>query len=245
MSIALFYKNPRLLDSGPDADLRVRKITDLSFARNVNTIPINLNEFAQAARHYPIGFIGESGIPMAIVGLQETNAFLDAEGRWKAGAYVPAFVRRYPFIFADTEVKGEYKLCIDDTPETVSRTEGERLFEGGKPTGLTNKAAEFCRDFHQAALATDAFAKAIRTAGLLVPRQADTKLAAGPSFRLVGFKLVDTEKLRKIPARTLGQWNDKNWLAPLYAHVQSMTNWSNLLDLMPQSEVSKESAPAA
>lgn len=232
MSIALFYKNPRPLDSVRDADLKVPQIFDLSFAREVNTIPIHLAEFPQIARDYPIAFVGDAAVPMAIVGLQRENLFIDKDGHWKPGVYVPGFVRRYPFIFADTEVKGEYKLCIDDTPETVSLTEGRALFEDGQPSELTNQAAEFCRVYHQGAMATDAFAKAVLNAGLLVERQADTQLAAGPSFRLRGFKSVDPEKLRKLPARTLGQWNDKNWLAPLYAHIQSMTNWNTLVDLL-------------
>lgn len=232
MSFALFYENPRPLDVVRDARLRVREIADLSFARNVNTIPINLVEFPAIARHYPIGFVGEAANPMAIVGLQRQNLFLDKQGRWKAGIYVPAFVRRYPFIFADTDSKDQFSLCIDDTPQTVSETEGRPLFAGDQPTALTSQALEFCRSFHQAAMATDLFAKAIRDSGLLVERQADAQLAAGASFTLRGFKSIDPEKLRKLPAKTLGQWNEKNWLVPLYAHIQSMTNWNNLIELM-------------
>jgi hypothetical protein len=236
MSFALFYQNPRPLDAGRDANLRVREIVDLGFAREVNTIPINLVEFPQVARHYPIGFVGEHATPMAIVGLQRENLFIDAEGRWKSGVYVPAFVRRYPFIFADTNAKDQYSLCVDDVPLAVSETEGRALFEGGKPTALTNQALEFCRSFHQAATVTDTFAKAIKASGLLVERQADARLTAGPMFTLKGFKSVDPEKLRKVPARTLGQWNDKNWLAPVYAHLQSMTNWGNLMELMAEAK---------
>lgn len=231
MSFALFYQNPRPLDAGRDANLKVREIRDLSFCRDVNTLPINLVEFPHVARYYPIGFVGETGTPMAIVGLQRENLFLDKQGRWKPGFYVPAFVRRYPFIFADTEAKDRFNLCIDVVPEAVSEIDGQPLFANGQPTPLVNQALEFCRSFHQAAIATDAFAKALVNSGLLIDRQADTQLKTGVSFSLKGFKAVDTEKLRKLPARTLGQWNDKNWLAPLYAHVQSMNNWSNLLDL--------------
>lgn len=245
MSIAFFYENPRPLDSTRDGDLRVREIKDLSYAAKMNTVPINLSEFAQVARFYPIGFIGDLGVPMAILGLQSENLFVEPDGRWKKGVYVPAFIRRYPFIFADTDTKGEFRLCIDDVPRAVSTTEGGRLFEGGQPTGMTNQAADFCRAFHQGAIATDAFSKAIRTAGLLVERQADTKMAEGSSYRLTGFQVVDAEKLRKVPARTLGQWNDRNWLAPLFAHVQSMTNWNNLVDLMPKSAASAADASAA
>ena len=239
MTTALFYENPRPLDAARDANLKVREIVDLSFARKVNTIPINLSEFSAVARHYPIGFIGEGAAPMAIVGLQRENLFLDDQGRWKPGVYVPAFVRRYPFIFANTDSKTEFTLCVDDVPAAVATDEGRPLFENGQLSDTTTKAMDFCRSFHQAATQTDAFAKAMRTSGLLANRQAETRLSGGPSFTLSGFKVIDQDKLRRVPSRTLGSWNDKNWLAPLYAHIQSMTNWNDLMALIPPGEAPK------
>lgn len=242
MSVALFYENPRPLDSSRDVGLKVRDITDLGFARGTNTIPINLNEFALAARCYPIGFVGEAALPAAIVGLQDQNLFVGKDGRWKPGAYVPAFVRRYPFILAETGVDDQMRLCIDDTPRTVTSTEGRLLFENGKPAALVNQALEFCRAFHAAAKATEPFVKAIVAADILVDRKAETRLALGARFTLSGFKCVDPEKLRKLSGRTLAQWNGKDWLAPLFAHLQSMTNWNDLIDLVPQVQASKKVA---
>jgi hypothetical protein len=239
MKTALFYENPRPLNAASDADLRVREITDLSFARGTNTIPINLAEFGLAARHYPIGFVGESATPMAIVGLQDSNVFVGDDGRWKAGAYVPAFVRRYPFIFADTGTPEQYSLCIDDTPAAVSTAEGRPLFVGGGLSPLTAQAMEFCRGFHAGAQATETFAKAMKAAGLLVERRAETRLAAGASFTLTGFRSIDEAKLRKVPGRTLAQWNEKGWLGPIFLHLQSMANWNDMMALIPQIKASR------
>jgi hypothetical protein len=239
MSIALFYENPRPLDAHRDVNLRVRTITDLGFARGTNTIPINVNEFSPAARHYPIGFVGEAAMPMVIVGLRDQNVFIDPEGRWKDGAYVPAFVRRYPFIFAETGAKNQYSLCIDDTPRAVGAVEGRLLFENGQPAPLTAQALEFCRAFHAGAQATDAFAKALVKADLLVDRKAETRLAQGASFSLTGFKCVDPERLRRVNGRTLAQWNEKGWLAAIFIHLQSMTNWNDVMTLIPEVQASK------
>jgi hypothetical protein len=239
MSTALFYDNPRPLDAVRDADLKVREITDLSFARDANTIPINLVEFTQAARHYPIGFVGDAALPAAIVGLQKQNLFIDDEGLWKPGVYVPAFVRRYPFIFAETNEADQFSLCIDDDPRAVSVTQGRPLFLDGKPAPLINHALDFCRSFQMAARETDAFVKAIKKSGILVERKAETRLAEGASFTLAGFKAVDPERLRKLPARTLALWNEKNWLAPIFFHIQSMTNWNDLMELIPSVQANK------
>ncbi len=239
MSTALFYENPRPLDAVRDADLRVREITDLGFAREANTIPINLVEFSQVARHYPIGFVGEAALPTAIVGLQKENLFVDNEGAWRPGVYVPAFVRRYPFIFAETDDVDQFTLCIDDDPRAVSLAEGRPLFQNGQAAPLINQALEFCRSFQVAARETDAFVRAIKKSGILVERKAETRLAAGASFTLAGFQSVDPDRLRKLPARTLALWNEKNWLAPIFIHLQSMTNWNDLMELIPSVQAGK------
>jgi hypothetical protein len=239
MSTALFYDNPRALDAVRDANLRVREITDLGFARQTNTIPINLDEFSPAARRYPIGFVGEAALPTAIVGLQKENLFLDEEGHWMPGAYVPAYVRRYPFIFAETDTADQYSLCIDDDPRAIAESGGRPLFVNGEPTPLLGQALAFCRAFQQSVQATDAFVKAIRKADILVERKAETRLAAGASFTLTGFKSVDPERLRKLPARTLALWNEKNWLAPIFIHLQSMTNWNDMMELVPEAKAAR------
>ena len=238
MPIAMFYNSPRPLDVARDASLKVRSLADLGFARNHNTITINMSEFPLVARHYPIGFVGDDAFPAAIVGLHTKNLFLDAEGRWKAGAYIPAAVRRYPFMFADTDTKNNYKLCVDDVPEAVSLVEGRPLFEeSGQLSAVTQQAMEFCRNFHTGGEATEKFVKAIKDAGLLVSRQAETQLSTGRRFTLTGFKSVDPLKLRKLPAKTLALWNERNWLAPIFAHLQSMTNWNDLMALVDPAEM--------
>jgi hypothetical protein len=228
-----FYQNPRPLDAVRDATTKVRAITDLGFARRANNVPINLVEFSAAARCYPIGFIGPHAQPAAMVGLREDNLFLNEEGHWKAGAYVPGFVRRYPFIFADTDMKTTLQLCIDDTPQTLSDTDGRPLFENGQPSDLTNQALEFCRQFHAGAQATNAFVAAIKDAGLLIDRMVEIRLADGSTFTLSGFQSIDPDRLRKLPADTLARWNEADWLAPIFLHLQSMTNWNDLMALTP------------
>ena len=73
-----------------------------AFARNINAMAISFSEFAVAQRDYPIVFAtadcGASFAPVAVLGLADRqNLFIEADARWSPGAYVPAFVRRYPF----------------------------------------------------------------------------------------------------------------------------------------------------
>ena len=226
----LFYRNPVLLNAGQHAETGLREIRDFSFAREANAIPVNLVEFPLVARHYPIAFVGgDDAYPAAIVGLKEGNLFIDGEGAWKPGCYIPAYVRRYPFIFADDKDRGLLSLCVD---EEVLGEGGQKLFEDEKPTAATDRALEFCKSYHAAAMPTQEFAKAVIGQGLLTDRQASAQLNDGGSYVLTGFKTIDGEKISKLSGEVLADWNAKGWLAPLFAMAQSMTNWGELVDLL-------------
>jgi hypothetical protein len=227
----LFYQNPVLLNAGQHAAAGLREINDFSFAREANAIPVNLVEFPLVARHYPIAFVGgDDPYPAAIVGLRETNLFVDGEGAWKPGCYIPAYVRRYPFIFADDKDRGLLSLCIDEPLLTTDG--GQPLFEGDKPTPATDRALEFCKSYHAAALPTQEFARAVAARDLLTDRQASARLNAGGEYVLTGFKTIDDAKLRELPGDVLADWNARGWLQPLFAMSQSMTNWGELVDLL-------------
>jgi hypothetical protein len=224
------YANPVPLDTVRHADLRLREVTDLSYARGTNAIPINLVEFPLVSRDYPIGFIGDPVLyPVAIVGLQRENMFVDGRGRWKSDVYVPAYVRRYPFILGEAD--DQLALCIDDASPSIGKTGGQPLFAGGDPSPLVQRALDFCRTYHQAAIDTQPFVQALIDAGVLADRQTNAKLKAGDNLTLQGFKAVDLDKLRGVPGATLADWNQREWLLAIFAQVQSMLNWGALADL--------------
>jgi hypothetical protein len=232
----LFYRNPVLLNAGQHAAVGLREIRDFSFARTANAIPVNLVEFPLVARHYPIAFVGSGNdlYPAAIVGLKEGNLFIDGEGQWKPGCYIPAYVRRYPFIFADDKDRGLLSLCVDD--EVLTQKGGQPLFEDDKPSAATDRALEFCKSYHAAALPTQEFAKAVMEQDVLSDRQATAQLNSGGSFVLTGFKTIDAEKLGKLSGEVLGQWNLMGWLQPVFTMAQSMTNWGELVDLLAATD---------
>jgi len=139
----MFYTSPRPLDKVRDARLRLSKPDHYRFAAKTNAIPLLLEEFPMAAAYYPIVFAaGPSPIPAAVVGLcNDSNLYLDAEGRWRNGAYLPAYVRRYPFILMDDPDAQQFVLCIDEASETLG-LEGEHpLFEDGEKMQLAYELA--------------------------------------------------------------------------------------------------------
>ena len=227
----LFYQNPVLISRGRHASLGLKDIEAYDFARQTNAVPVNLVELQSAARAYPIAFVGgDEPYPAAIVGLKEDNLFVDAGGAWKAGAYVPAYVRRYPFIFADDKDRGLLSLCVDE-PSLVADG-GTALFEGDGPSAFTTRALDFCKQYHAAALPTLEFARAVVEQDLLADRQVNAKLKDGAAYVLNGMKMIDEDKVAKLSGKVLAEWNAKGWLKGLFTIIQSSANWPDLGDML-------------
>src|SRR5688572_9263229 len=79
--------------------------------RSITALPLSYTEFGAACRDYPIAFISGGGrqfIAMAVLGLEkDQNLFVTADGAWDTGAYLPAYVRRYPFCMTRVTIDGK------------------------------------------------------------------------------------------------------------------------------------------
>lgn len=226
--LPLFYRKPQPLIPAIHDDVRLVG-GDLAFAADTNAVPIAIIEFTQAMRFYPIVFAEGGNFPVAVLGLGQGNRFV-TDGRWAEGHYIPAYVRRYPFVFAEAGEQG-FALAIDIMSERVVQggEEGVPLFEGGKPTALTEGAMAFCRDFHQAHLQTRAFVDALEAQGLLVEQHADARLASGEPRRLAGFRVIDREKFGQLADDVILDWHRKGWLALVLFHITSLDRFTDLL----------------
>ncbi len=233
-SLPMFYKAPRPLDRQRDGSMGVNRPTDFSFAGNTNAIPILADEFPMAAAYYPIVFsTGALPVPAAVVGLQsDTNLFIDAEGRWQGGAYLPAYVRRYPFILMDDPTNKQYVLCIDDECSLMAEDGEFRLFEGEDPSEFTKNAMEFCAGLRQQGEASDEFVRALKEYDLLVPYDSQMEVRQGARLQLSGFMVIDPKKFDALPDNVLLQWRRKGWLGLIYAHMLSSHRWPVLVELM-------------
>lgn len=229
-SLPLFYREPHLLHSEANASWRLKE-GDMSFAASTAFVPIVVGELAAAARDYPIVFAAGNSAPIAVLGLENANLFLSG-GTWQADAYVPAYVRRYPFGFVETENPKGFALAIDAGSDRVAQTgeDGAALFEDGKPSALTQQALRFCDAFQGETKATADFVKALAASGMLIDRRADATLPDGRKFGIEGFQIVDATKLRHLDGPTIVEWHNKGWLALIHFHLQSLERFPDLLD---------------
>ncbi|MDE0780572.1 MAG: SapC family protein [Alphaproteobacteria bacterium] len=229
----LFYNAPRPLEARRHAKTTVAENLDVGFARNANMIPLNIVEFTVAARHYPIVFSSASPfLPVIITGLRSgTNVFMEAGAkRWARGCYIPAYVRRYPFILMENSEQKEFILCADEDSDFLSEEGDRRLFDdNAKPSEVTNQALEYCRAYHAQYEATQRFVVELNERDLLVDNSTEINLADDRKIKMQGYKVIDREKFENLPDEVFLEWRNKNWLPIAYAHMTSLSNWPAIL----------------
>jgi len=232
----VFYNNPEALTAERHGDLRLKPNADFRFAKNANAVPITDVEFASASRFYPIVFSSDPILPLAIMGLQTENLFVDDEGQW-AGLdyYIPAYVRRYPFIFI--EHPGGFILGLDRACERIVEADqmGEPFFVDGKPSAFTKDALNFSAQFQDQHRLSRDFGAALAEQGLLIDREAKAVLADGRNFNVHGFKIVDPQKFLALPDALVADWHRKGWLSLVHFHLASLERFSDLTARMPHA----------
>lgn len=230
--LPLLYRNPVPLDVAVHGKTALARDLNMMFCRNVHAVPVNLIEMPQLCQTYPIVFSSdETATPVAILGLTEQeNLFVDDTGAWiDAQAYIPSYIRRYPFIFAATNANETLTLCIDAVDGILDAKSDMTLFgDDGKPSALTHTALEFCKSFHGASLQTRDFSAALMKSGLLVNREAEIPLPGGKTIRFGGFSVIDDQKWAALDEKTLAEWKNRGWLSGIYAHLFSAQQWVRL-----------------
>ena len=227
-TLPLFYNDLMPLNSRDHASWKTRAIESAEFLRSAHAIPLTVDEFVEAQRDLPIVFsAGADPLPLALMGLNEgINTYVDDKGKINDPVYLPAYVRRYPFMLAKlTPEANELSLCFDPTSESVGAfSEGEPLFEGGETTDNTKRILEFCDSFEQAGQRTKAFIDELKANDLLMDGEIAITLNDKPDqpFTYRGFQMVNREKLAETPADKLETWNKNGFLMIVHAHLFSL-----------------------
>jgi hypothetical protein len=243
----LFYSKTVPLNRQSHARARLLPVAgDYSFAATVNSVPLAGKEFVAACKEYPILFSETQGgeiVPVALLGIRSgQNLYLDRRNGW-GSRYIPAFVRRYPFILAsDTKDGAEnLTLCVDVSYPGFNGAEGEMLFDGkGEYTPFLRSTISFLQECHHHFHSTETFAERLGRLSLLTPYSARFDLASGESFTLGRFLIVDEKKLLQLDGGTLLELCRSGQLAWIYFHLASLANLGPLIDLAAERSIDKE-----
>ncbi len=234
MAEVMFYKRPVILDRTAHAKLRFTPLNSFAFAAKATFVPVMAAEFAMVCLRYPIAFLEDpqgNVQSYAVLSLVEgSNAFVNDQGQWTS-TYVPAFVRRYPFVPANLPKKNDgFAIAVDMDSGCFDPEKGDPLFdEKNEPGTLLKNQVDFLQRFHAENLRTIELTKQLKTEGLLTPLNVDiTRAADQEKFRVRGFMMVDEKKLTALPADKAGAFLSSGLLALTYTHLISLRNFEHL-----------------
>ncbi len=248
----LIYQRAVPVSQKRHGDWSVKAGADYAFAKHVNSVPLMAIEFPSAAPEYPVVFAGrdEAVMPVVILGVREReNRYLADAGTWRA-KYVPAFLRRYPFVFSSSEDGNSFALCIDEEFKGCNQEgRGERLFDAeGAHTQYLRSVLEFLKSYQAQFRRTQVFCEKLKALELLEPMQAQLTLGSGEQALLAGFLAVNRQKLKALSGEQLAELARSDELELVYQHLQSLRNLSQVAQRTTEApaqaaEASTDQAP--
>jgi hypothetical protein len=231
-ALPLFFQAPEPLDPSVFGSAGLKDKATFTFAAATQAIPVVISEFAMVQKHFPITFVpgGDGPVPVALVGLQEDeNLFVESDGSWAEDTYIPAYVRRYPFVFGEIPGEDRGYLCVDTKAEVFAATNPARpFFNGTEPTELTNQALEFCRQFNDDLNLTRAFGKELEQRKLLKEVELRYRTPTGQDATAGRVVSVDPEAFDRLSNDDYLDFRTRGMLALIHFQMTSLTNWVRL-----------------
>lgn len=240
------YKNPIFLNSVTHKSVKIAPVTSYNYAKGLNSVVVVGQEFLEAAKFFPVVFTktkdGEI-IPVALLGLRnKENLFIDSEGKWKEGVYVPAFFRRYPFILASNVGQdGSFAVCVDSSYEGFGKSEGMALFDSkGNQTDEFKRVVEFLKTYQAQHQATNEMIKLLKEYELFRDVSANITLPKGEKLGFGGLMMVDENKMLALEDESALELFRKGYLSWIYAHLYSLSNFRPLMNLAAKEAKAKK-----
>ena len=224
------YKKLQPINKIEDKNKGIKEVKSFSYAKEQISVPLAITEFYEACKDYPILFakdLNGSWMATAMLGYKEKeNLFIDEEGVWEKQRYIPAHIRRYPFIYVNNTETQELTLAVDgDYKSEDTKDEVRKLFlEDGTNSEFLNGVLRFLNQFHGDALATEKFIKQLESWELLEEKVAKIVTPDGKNYNINGFYVVNEEKLKHLSKKKRDAIWDKNVMPLIIAHLISLSN---------------------
>jgi len=221
--------NHAVLTSEAHRELRIHTGRSPDFGDNLMcclTVPA---EFRRVQNEYPILFRPtpeRDGMgAYALFGFENgENLFLDGD-RWDA-RYRPLAMDIQPFLIGRPAAgSGDKQVHVDLDSPRIARGEGVRVFdEAGRPSPYLETIAEKLGALDAGYQEAQAFYDALRRHDLLEPLALDITLNDGSTHRLIGFQVIDEDRVRSLDGDALGELQRDGHLMPIFMALASLSN---------------------
>ena len=245
---APLYTRVEPLNPEQHGKLGVKQLTNpFGFVSTAHFVPVLAQEFPQAATSYPIIFAGEDKAPLAVMGIEPgTNLVFGKDGSTINQPYLPAYIRRFPFIVANDDANGRSIVCLDVGADIVSVSGDWPIFKGKELSDYGKNCVDFCQRYEEDRGQSELILKQIKDLDLFHLRQIkhQPRDAAGNPVgeeTLVSeFFAVEEPRVHNLTGEQLVALRDTGALAYIYSHLISMSHWDRLISL----EIQRLNPPA-
>lgn len=235
------------INKNAHANYKVKAIDNFNFASKFHIASVMVHEFVRAASVYPIVFLEDQEQdefrPVTLLSLDAgENLFVGKDGKWQA-SYVPAIIRRYPFALAKMPEQDNYTVCIDEDSEYVGTEDGQPLFnEAGEPTEVIENVKRYLGELQQMEAFTKEFCHFLSENNLFTPLNMRVR-ALDQIKNVKGCYVINEERLNNLSDSKFLDIKAKRYLAPIYAHLTSLSQIERLALLKQDvSDVTKSIA---
>jgi hypothetical protein len=232
------YSEPELLNARDHGGLGLSPSRQpYAFAKSAKFAPIATAEIVSAQRHFPIVFSGlQKPTPLAILSLLDSdNLFVDENGAWAPGVYIPAYLRCHPFAVA-TRDDDQYSIVIDRAAPSIGEDAEQPFFDAdNKLTEPVQARVDYCATYHSHLKASTSLGEKLAELELLTGQQAAFDVSgSGEKESSKTYIAVDVEKFGNLDGDSLRELHANGMLSATYAHLFSLDNWNNLLERYKQ-----------
>jgi hypothetical protein len=242
----LFYTTPEPLSRDQHSGLGVQRMDKpFGFAAKAHVVPLTVAEFTFAAISFPIIFAGPDYTPLGVLGVnQGENLFVNEDGSFTIGGYVPAYIRRYPFVLATDEKQDRMVVCIERTATIFTdkaKAEVPLFLENGEPSEYTQNAIKFCEDFEGERRRTESFIKLLADLDLFEMRETTFNMPKDDGtiepVKLAEYFAVSEAKLNALTPEQLASLRDNGALEKIYNHLTSLVAWDRLVAVASERSI--------
>ena len=224
------YNNLEAINKITDKDVSIKEIKDYSFAKTQMNSPITISEFYESCKDYPIFFVKDSNnswMATVMLGYKEKeNTFVDEKGIWAKHKYIPAHIRRYPFIFVTDNKSSQLTLGVQkDYKIKTQKDENRKLFDkDGNNSKFLNGILGFLNQYQKDSIETSSFIKQLDEWELLEEKNAKVIVSKDEQYNINGFYVVNEEKLKHLSKKRKEELFNKNAIPLITAHLISLSN---------------------
>ena len=226
----------QILNFADHGALRVRADAAPELGDGVMSCLVVPAEFRRLAAEYPILFRydGESRSfsALALFGFEPGENLFLQDGNWDAASRPFAMAVQPCLVGRPRDGQGPGQVHIDMAHPRVTQADndGVRLFDdAGQPSPWLEEIAGMLGALDEGYRASGEFYAALERHDLLEPFSMDVTLDNGASHRLVGYHLINEEKLQALDAAALGELHAAGHLEPVYMALASLGNLGKLV----------------